>query len=183
MPAHLDLQALPPELRAALERAWPGSPEAQRRALLGPMREGSWRSAWPDFLWTWEPARRWWRPGAARRWRDLFEWHFGSARRDLLKEQAPRLFDPDQPFFDTPWNRALVALRSPVREVFSDAEFWAIAMQLFGGDVGLAESQVRDWARDLVARNATERGRRRDNWWVEKLALERASATGDLGSL
>lgn len=181
---HLDLQALPPELQAALERAWPGNPEAQRRALLGPVREGGWRSVWPDLVWPWVPARRWWRPGEARRWRALFEWHFSASRRDILEqEQGPRLFDPAQPFFDTPLTRPQVALRSPAPEVFSDAEYWGIAMQLFNGDLPRAEWTVRAWARDLVARKATQRGWRRDNWWTETLAVERAAATGDLGSL
>lgn len=182
--AHLDLQALPPELQSALERAWPHNPEAQRRALLGPVREAGWRSVWPDLVWPWMPARRWWRPGEARRWRGLFERHFGAARRDILEqERGPRLFDPAQPFFDTPWTRPALALRSPAPEAFSDAEYWAIAMQLFGGDLALAESNVRAWARDLAEHGALQRGRRRDSWWTERLTIERAAATGDLGSL
>jgi hypothetical protein len=40
--ADLDLQALPAELQAALERVWPGCPEAQRRAVLGPWATGVW---------------------------------------------------------------------------------------------------------------------------------------------
>jgi hypothetical protein len=180
----LDLQALPAELRAALERAWPGQPDAQRRAMLGPAREAGWQRVWPDLVWPWMPARRWWRAGQARRWRQLFEWHFGSARRDILdREQGPRLFDPAQPFFDTPWTRPTVALRSPAPEAFSDAEYWAIAMQLFSGDLALAEPAVRAWARDLIASQAARPGRRRDHWWTQRLTVERAAATGDLGSL
>ncbi|HEY8881034.1 MAG TPA: hypothetical protein VIN03_25910 [Roseateles sp.] len=180
----LDLRALPPELQATLERVWPGNPEAQRRALLGPVREGGWQSAWPDLIWPWVPARRWWRPGEARQWRALFEWHFGSSRRDILdEEKGPRLFDPAQPFFDTAWTRPQVVVRSPAPEAFSDAEYWAIAMQLFGGNLSVAESTVSSWARDLAAKKITKRGWRRDSWWIETLTIERASATGDLGSL
>jgi hypothetical protein len=181
--ADLDLQALPPELQTALERAWPGCPEAQRRAVLGPMREGLWQTVWPDNLWPWQPAKRWWRPGQAQRLRDLFEWHFKSQRRNILQAAGPRLFDPAQPFFDTPWTQADVQLRSPVPQAFSDAEFWGITQQMFDGDVSLATSEVTGWARDFIARGATASAARRSSWWIELLAVERASATGDLGGL
>jgi hypothetical protein len=76
-----------------------------------------------------------------------------------------------------------VALRSPAPEAFSDAEYWAIAMQLFSGDLVLAEPAVRAWARDLIASQAARPGWRRDQWWTQRLTVERAAATGDLGAL
>lgn len=174
----LDLQQLPPELQAALERVWPGCPEAQRRALLGPWAAGVWRTAWPGHLWPWQPSARWWRPGAAREWRAAFEGYFGSQRRNLLESSGPRLFDPDQPFFATPWTHAKVVLRSPAPAVFSDAEFWAITQQIFDGDVDQASREALGWARELTARQATARGARRDNWWIDQLRTMRAVATG-----
>lgn len=176
--AALDLSTLPPELHAALERVWPGCPEAQRRAVLGPWATGVWRTVWPDFLWPWQPSRRWWRPRAARQWRESFEAYFGARRSNLLEARGPLLFDPAQPFFETPWTQAGTLLRSPVPEVFSDGEFWAIAMQLFDGDVPRAEAQARDWAREPAASRAAAGGSRRDNWWIDKLRVMHAEATG-----
>lgn len=87
----------------------------------------------------------------------------------------------------TAWNAlkpdAFGGAAQPDAEVFSDAEFWAIAIQLFNGDLPRTESTVRTWARNLIARKATQRGWRRDAWWTQTLTVERASATGDLGSL
>lgn len=174
----LDLQQLPPELQAALERVWPGCPEAKRRAVLGPWATGVWRTVWPDHLWPWQPARRWWRPGAAREWRESFERYFSSQRRNLLAANGPRLFDPGQPFFATPWTHAKSLLRSPTPDVFTDAEFWAITQQIFDGDVEHATRETRDWARELTAGQATARGLRRDNWWINQLRVMRATATG-----
>lgn len=174
----LKLHDLPAELQATLERVWPGCPEAQRRAVLGPWAEGVWRTVWPDFLWPWQPALRWWRPGEARKWRGAFERYFASKRRNLLLAQGPGLFDPAQPFFDTPWTQAEVVLRSPVPEVFTDAEFWAITQQIFDGDVPCATSQARNWANELGARNARSRGSRRERWWIDELGRLHAAATG-----
>lgn len=175
----LDLQALPPELQAALERVWPGAPEAQRRALLGPWIEGGWEAVWPDNLWPWQPARRWWRPGAARELREAYEHYFGSRCRDILEAKGPRLFDPSRPFFATPRTQARDVLHSPVPTVFTDAEFWAITTQLFNGDVGVAEREVQRWARELIEQGATERGARRSDWWADKLRRMEMSAKGD----
>lgn len=177
------LQELPPELQAALEKAWPGCPEAQRRAVLGPQCAMAWLSAWPDHLWPWQPARRWWRPGSARQWRENFQAHFGAQCRNVLEPEGPRLFDPDQPFFPTPWTEARVLLRSPAPEAFTDAEFWAITTQLFGGNAEQAAWKVSSWARDLVARGITGHGFRRGSWWQEKRTVLEAEATGSLGSL
>jgi len=181
--ADLDLQALPTDLQAALERVWPGCPEAQRRAVLGPWCNKAWVTVWPDTTWPWQPARHWWRPGSARQWRDGFEAYFGAQCRNELEPEGPRLFDPDQPFFDTPWTHARVVLRSPAPEAFTDAEFWAVTTQLFGGDAEHAASQVSGWARSLVARGITGRGYRRDSWWQEMRTVLEAEATGSLGSL
>jgi hypothetical protein len=178
----LDLQALPPELQAALERVWPGCPEAQRRALLGPWAESVWRTVWPDYLWPWQPAMRWWRPGEARQWRESFERYFASTRRNILQASGPRLFDPAEPFFDTPWTRPLVALRSPVPGVFSNAEFWAMTMQLFDGDADAAASYAQESARQLQALKVTSRAKR-DAWWVQELIVLQAAATGSVGAL
>ncbi|MDT9000928.1 hypothetical protein RQP53_16750 [Paucibacter sp. APW11] len=179
----LELLTLPVELRQALERAWPDCPEAQRRALLGPWAAQGWRSVWPGQLWPWQGSQRWWRAGQARTWRASFEHFFSAQRSNLLQTSGPRLFDPDQPFFATPWTLARVLLCSPVPEVFSDAEYWAATMQLFGGDADLAASEMRGWAATLQQHGATARGMKRDRWWQETLAVMRASASGDLGSL
>ena len=180
--ADLDLKTLPAELQAALERVWPGCPEAQRRAVLGPWCEGVWRTVWPDLLWPWQPSRRWWRPGEAREWRESFERYFGAQRSNMLEAQGPRLFDPAQPFFDTPWTQAAVLLRSPVPAFFSDGEFWAMVMQLFDGDVEQATDYAQACARELTARKTTSRAQR-NAWWIQELLVLRASATGNLGSL
>jgi hypothetical protein len=171
----LDLQALPADLRAALERAWPGSPEAQRRALLGP--RWGWPAVWPELLWAWQPPRRWWRAGLARRCREQAEALFVAPVRDVRQDQAARLFDPAQPFFDTPWTHAATLLRSPVPAVFSDAEFWAMTQQVFGGDVVLATQQAQDWARGMQAEGALQ-GSRRRRWLQDALWRWEMSATG-----
>ena len=181
--ADLDLQALPPELQATLERVWPGCSEAQRRAVLGPWCDMGWMTVWPDNTWPWQPAKRWWRPGSARRSRELFEGFFRTQGSNVLEPEGQRLFDPDQPFFETPWTSARVVLRSPAPEAFTDAEFWALTTQLFGGDADRAASQVRGWARELVARGITGRGYRRDSWWQEMRTVLEAEATGNLGAL
>ncbi len=149
----LDLHHLPAELQAALERVWPGCPEAQRRALLAPHRLG-WAPLWPHQMWAWQPASRWWRPGAARKeraWREaFFGAHLRDARGEPYNATGPvyeaRLFDPAQPFFDTPWTQASVLLRSPVPDVFSDADFWVITQQLSGGHVPSATSTAVGWS-------------------------------------
>ena len=181
--ADLDLQALPPELQAALERVWPGCPEAQRRAVLGPILNMGWVTVWPDITWPWQPPKRWWRPGSGREWREGFEAYFGATCHNVLVPAGPRLFDPDQPFFDTPWTQARVLLRSPAPEAFTDAEFWAITTQLFGGDAEGAASQVKRWAASLAARGIIGRGYRRSSWWQEMRTVLEAEATGNLGAL
>jgi hypothetical protein len=180
--APLDLRALPAELQAALEHAWPGSAEAQRRALLGPWCHKLWRTAWPDMQWLWQPSRRWWRTGDAAAWRQAFEGYFGAAQGNILESRVPRLFDPDQPFFPTPWTQARVLLRSPAPEAFSDGEFWALTTQLFDGDPDAASRYALACARHLKAIKATSRARR-DRWWNQELILLHASATGNLGGL
>lgn len=161
----LNLQQLPAELQAALKRAWPGCPEAQRRAVLGPWLNQGWVTVWPDNTWPWQPTKRWWRPASARQWRGWFEAFFSAQGSNLLAPEGPQLFDPDKPFFETPWTQARVVLRSPAPEAFTDAEYWAITTQLFGGDAEQAAWKVTNWARDLVARGITGRGFRRDGWW------------------
>lgn len=174
----LDLQALPPELQAALERAWPGCPEAQRRALLAPRCWLGWRSVWPDELWAWRPTSRWYRPRFARECRERAEAFFVAHVSDVLHEQGPRLFDPEQPFFETPWTHARLLLRSPVPEVFSDADYWAITQQLFGGDTEAAASEARAWARAMQAADAVLPGTRRQRWLDEALWRLQQSAAG-----
>ncbi len=180
----LDLRQLPPELQAALERFWPGCPEAQRRALLAPPRLGG-APLWPDRLWAWRPASRWWRPFWARDTRQcyevLFGQHLSDARGEPLGAAEPtykeRLFDPEQPFFDTPWTHAKVLLRSPVPDVFSDADFWFITQTLWGGHVESAASKTESWARAMKAEGAV-RGGKRDRWLSNALWLLNMEATG-----
>lgn len=174
----LDLQALPPELQAALEQAWPGCPEAQRRALLAPYQLGS-TSIWPDNLWPWQPSRRWWRPERARKCRKADACFFTAQVSDVLgAPREPRLFDPAQPFFETPWTRAQDLLRSPAPDAFSDADFWAITQLLFGGDVHWATRTTQDWVAGMRADGALQ-GARRRRWLTDALWRLEASAKGD----
>ena len=173
----LDLLALPPELQAALEKAWPGCPEAQRRALLGSRCWSGWRPTWPDRIWAWQPASRWWRPWRAREYREQAEGLFVDHVSDVLQSYPARLFDPEQPFFDTPWTQAKVLLRSPVPEVFSDADFWAMTQQLFGGHVESATASALAWARGMQTENAL-RGYRREQWLIDAVYRLEMSATG-----
>lgn len=180
----LDLQALPPELQAALERAWPGCPEAQRRALLAPTQLGG-TSIWPDHLWPWQPARRWWRTAWARELRQgseaFFAAHLCDARGepncDVPPAYAQKLFDPEQPFFATPWTHARLLLRSPVPEVFSDADFWFFTQRLSGGDADAASRELQDWVRRMQAAGALHGGRRR-RWLDDALWRLEMSANG-----
>lgn len=114
----------------------------------------------------------------AKAHREIFEAHFRAPCSDVLQSLPTLLFDPGQPFFETPWTRAGALLRSPAPEAFSDAEFWAITMQLFGGDVEAAAAQARQWASDLARRGIAGRGHRRDVWWSRQVGLLEASATG-----
>jgi len=180
----LDLHALPPELQAALEREWPGCPEAQRRELLAPPELGE-QPVWPHRLWAWQPASRWWRPFWARDERRQAEGRFGAHLADARGEPwghvgpsyPQRLCDPDQPFFATPWTQAEVVLRSPAPEVFSDADFWFIVQRLCGGDVPSATSTAESWARAMKAAGAL-RGGRRDRWLANARWLLHMEATG-----
>lgn len=179
----LDLRQLPPELQAALERVWPGCPEAQRRALLGPGQLGH-APHWPRHLWAWQPARRWWRPWAAREARQGSEAFFAAHLSDARGEPDTggpayphRLFDPAQPFFPTPWTQADVLLRSPVPDAFGDAEFWFITQRLCGGRVDWAVSQAEDWAQGLRADGAL-RGARRLGWLADAQWRLHMAATG-----
>ncbi len=180
----LDLQALPTELQAALERAWPGVPEAQKRALLAPTWLGG-PPIWPDEMWAWRPSSRWWRPGWAREQRArheaFFRMHLGDARGEPQGHDGPvypqRLFDPEQPFFATPWTQAQLLLRSPAPEVFSDAEFWFVTQRLFGGDAEWATRELLSWARGMQADGAV-RGGRRSRWLADAQWRLQMSATG-----
>jgi len=180
----LDLQALPAELQAALERVWPCCPEAHKRALLAPPALGA-APLWPTQLWPWQPARRWWRPFAARNerqgWEHFFGQHVGDARgarHDGLPTYPQRLFDPEQPFFETPWTNSRVLLRSPVPDVFSDADFWFMTQQLSGGDSYWAGVDAENWARGMRADRALH-GARRDRWLADALWRQHMSSVGD----
>lgn len=172
------LDPLPAELRAALELAWPGCAEAQRRAVLAPDGVGA-PPLWPDGpLWPWQPACHWWRPWRASECRRAAARFFSSHVRDIRgADYEPRLFDPEQPFFETPWTQAEVLLRSPVPEVFSDADFWALTQLLMGGDVQAATRIAQDWARGLQADGAL-RGLRRSRWLADAQWRLEMSATG-----
>lgn len=180
----LDLNTLPPELKAALERVWPGCPEAQRRALLAPSRLGG-APIWPDGLWPWQPARRWWWPFGASElregWEHFFGAHLGDARGEPNDGSGPayaeRLFDPAQPFFATPWTQAGRLLRSPVPDVFSDAEYWFITQTLFGGDEHGSSQETVAWARGMRADRALH-GRRRLRWLDDAQWRLHMAATG-----
>lgn len=165
-------------MQAALTQAWPGSPEAQRRAVLAPHRLGG-APVWPRHLWPWQPSRRWWRPGTARECRAGEAQFFAAPVSDVRgASYAPRLFDPAQPFFDTPWTRAGLLLRSPAPDAFSDADFWVIVQLLFGGDLHWATRTAQDWAAGLRADGALQ-GARRDRWLTDALWRLEASAKGD----
>jgi hypothetical protein len=184
--AGLDLLALPPELQAALERAWPDCPEAQKRAVLAPARVDA-QPIWPRQLWPWRPGSRWWRPGWARERRRqdqaFFAAHWGDARGEPQGHEGPsypqKLFDPAQPFFPTPWTQARVLLVSPAPEVFSDADFWIFTQRLFGGDAVTAGREMLRWARGMQADDAVS-GRRRGHWLADAHWRLHMSATGAL---
>lgn len=172
------LDPLPAELRAALELAWPGCPEAQRRAVLAPHGMGR-QPLWPDGeLWPWQPTRHWWRPGRASDRRQALAVFFTSHVGDIRgADDGPRLFDPGQPFFRTPWTHAKALLRSPVPDAFGDADFWALTQLLMGGDVDGATRTAHDWARGLRAEGALH-GPRRDRWLANAQWRLQMSATG-----
>lgn len=174
----LDLTTLPPGLQAALEQAWPGCPEAQRRAVLAPHGLRG-RSVWPDHLWPWQPARHWWRPGRARECREGEAEFFAAHVSDVRgAPYPPRLFDPAQPFFETPWTHAAVLLRSPAPDAFSDADFWVFVQLLFGGDLHWATVTANEWAAGMRA-DAALHGSRREAWLNDALWRLEASAKGD----
>lgn len=114
-------------------------------------------------------------------WEGLFDGHLADARGEPWNAVEPsykeRLFDPAQPFFETPWTHARVLLRSPAPDVFSDADFWFITQKLWGGDVSSATSTVESWARAMKAENAL-RGGRRDRWLANAQWLLHMEATG-----
>lgn len=178
VPTALDLHRLPAELQAALTLAWPGCPEAQRRALLAPCRPGG-RPLWPRQLWPWQPSARWWRPNAASESR-AGALAFFVERVSLATGQCvgARLFDPAQPFFATPWTHAEQVLRSPVPDVFSDADFWAVAQCLCGGQLDGATHLVQGWAAGMRQDGAVQ-GARREVWMIDALSRLEASARGD----
>lgn len=176
--AAFDLQTLPLELQAALAQAWPGCPEAQRRALLAPQALGG-APLWPGNLWPWQPARRWWRPGVARECRAGEALFFSAPVSDVRgAAYAPRLFDPAQPFFETPWTQAEVLLRSPAPDAFGDADFWVLTQRLCGGDVPAATRLAHEWAAGMRA-DAALQGARRQRWLGDALWRLEASAKGD----
>lgn len=174
----LELHHLPAELQAALKLAWPGCAEAQRRALLAPTRLGG-LPLWPAHLWPWQPSARWWRPIHAREARAASLAYF-VARVSMAHGASvgPRLFDPAQPFFATPWTEATVLLRSPVPDAFSDADFWVVTQRLCGGQLVPATRLVEDWAAGMRRDNALQ-GTRRAAWLNEALSRLEASARGD----
>lgn len=177
-PASLNLHDLPAELQAALELTWPGCPEAQRRAVLAPLRLGG-APLWPGLMWPWQPAARWWRPTRAREVRavmlDEFVARVGLAHGASV---GPRLFDPAQPFFPTPWTQAEVLLRSPAPDAFSDADFWFATQRLCGGQLVHATQLIEDWAAGMRRDNALQ-GTRRQTWLNAALHRLEASARGD----
>ena len=176
--ADLDLQTLPPELRTALERAWPGCPEAQRRALLAPVRLGG-APLWPSQLWPWKPLARWWRLPSARESRAAALEYFVARVSDVRgAPRVPQLFDPAQPFFATPWTQAEALLHSPTPDAFSDADYWLITQRLCGGDAAQATQLAQDWAGQMRTDDAL-RGTRRATWLNQALRRLEASARGD----
>ena len=175
----LILGELPAELQAALERSWPGQPEAQRRALLAPSWLGG-RGLWPHGLWPWQPAWRWWRPQAARNARAGCETWFTSPVEDVRgAPRDARLFDPDQPFFETPWTYTAAPLRSPTPHAFSDAEFWYLLQQLCGGDLPQATALAHDWTHGLERDDALRSRGRRSRWLVDAQYRLLMSACGN----
>lgn len=177
-PAPLALDRLPPELQAALALAWPGCPQAQRRALLAPVSLGG-AALWPGQLWPWQPRARWWRRRSARECRAGTLAYFVARVSDALgAPRGPRLFDPAQPFFATPWTEADVLLHSPVPDAFSDADYWFITQRLCGGQREHATRLAEDWAAGMRRDNAL-RGPRRQAWLNDALHRLEVSARGD----
>jgi hypothetical protein len=177
-PPSLLLDRLPPELQAALALAWPGCPEAQRRALLAPLSLGG-EPLWPGQLWPWQPHARWWRLRSARECRAGTLAYFVARVSDALgAPRGPRLFDPAQPFFATPWTQASELLHSPAPDAFSDADFWYITQRLCGGQRMHATRLAEDWATGM-RRDRALQGPRRHAWLNDALHRLEASARGD----
>jgi hypothetical protein len=70
-----------------------------------------------------------------------------------------------------------VLLRSPVPDVFSDADFWFITQRLFGGDVYWAGGCATEWAKGMRADKAVH-GARRWRWLADARWRLHMSATG-----
>lgn len=178
-PAALDLRQLPPELQAALERAWPAQPESQRRALLAPAALGG-PGIWPRLLWPWRRAAHWWRPGWAREMRAASEAFFRAHVQDI--RGAPRsalLFDVDQPFFSTPWTSTPAPLRSPAPHAFSDVDYWYLLQQVCGGEPDVARDLCLDWAARLAESGSLTTPARRAQWLHDEMWRYKLACHGD----
>ncbi len=138
----LDLGSLPAALQTPLVRLLPCD-ESRRRAVLAP-----WLAVFGepviDHPWPWEPLKRFWREADAAQVRARFEaylcrtLHPGAAR-------SLSIFDPGLPFFPCALTQATHTWRSPWPGVFTNAEYWAITMQLFNGDPAHADELLQGW--------------------------------------
>ncbi len=138
----LDLTSLPSALQASLQRHLPCE-ASRRRATLAP-----WLAMHGDVVlqhtWPWEPLKRFWREAEAAHVRTQFD-VFLRSKVNPLEQQARSIFDPSLPFYPCACVSAEQTLHSPWPEVFSDAEFWALTMQLYGGDPSHAQEVLQGW--------------------------------------
>jgi hypothetical protein len=148
---YLDLQQLPRELQAALQRTLPDD-ESRRRAVLAPWVAGQCTRIL-DQTWPWEPTRRFWRTRRAA-WVCHAAEQFMRCTLDPSDERSPSIFSASQPYFRTDQTAAGQTLVSPWSDVFSDAEFWALTMQMYAGDATAAQNGLDHCAKALrAARN------------------------------
>lgn len=143
MTSYLELNALPSELKAELDKHFDND-ESKRRALLAPHCRGRFSAIWPEGMWAWQPMRRFWRRKWARDVRKDDKTFFQSVVEERFPD-SPSLFDPSLPFFPTPLTEVSKPIISPWPEVLSDAEYWALVMQVYSGDETLAQNRIQYW--------------------------------------
>ena len=180
--ALLDLTSLPPALRATLDRHFTDD-EARRRALLAPWCDDGFRSVWPDLMPAWAGTSGSAKDARVRTQREAF---FGLRLVEGRHAQAHpgrSIFDPSLPFFATPLAQPATRLVSPWPDAFSDAEYWAIVMQLYDGDEPAARGQLAGVAQRLRGDGGLwsrwRQAARRERELAELVYRRRAFLAGD----
>ncbi len=143
-----DLTSLPLELQATLQRLLPDE-ESRRRAVLAPWVAAQGQTI-ATHTWPWVPWQRFWRAHAAANTRALCEQWLAS-RLNPHDPASPSVFDPALPYFPCPQTRVTRVLNSPWPSIFTDAEFWALTMQLFDGEPDTAQRVLTGWVHQCQA--------------------------------